>query len=132
MYLATALVGQYIPGVEIEDNNRLADRAIEQYEYVLSSNAERAQRLNSSKSIGYLYLNMKKWDDAKKYYQIASDLDPKDPEPDYSIGVLDWTVCYQPRMEARMRLGCGPRSISARRFTRRNDSARNCASKISA
>ena len=32
---------------------------------------------------------------------MASELDPNDPEPYYSIGVIDWTSCYQPRMEAR-------------------------------
>jgi hypothetical protein len=43
-----------------------------------------------------------------EYYEIASDADPKDPEPFYSIGVIDWSQCYQPRMEARAKLGMKP------------------------
>ena len=39
---------------------------------------------------------------------MASDLDPKDPEPYYSNGVIDWTQCYQPRMEQRAKLGMKP------------------------
>ena len=39
---------------------------------------------------------------------MATDLDPDDPEPHYSIGVIDWTKCYQPRMDARALLGLRP------------------------
>lgn len=108
LYLATAYVSQYIPGVESPDNNQIAAQAIAQYEFVLSSNAEPGSRVNSAKGIAYLYLNMKKWDEAKRAYWMASDLDPNDPEPFFSIGVIDWTSCYQPRMEARARLGLRP------------------------
>jgi tetratricopeptide (TPR) repeat protein len=51
---------------------------------------------------------MKKFDLAKKYYRMAGDLDPNDPEPYYSVGVIDWTACYQPRMEERAKLGLKP------------------------
>jgi tetratricopeptide (TPR) repeat protein len=108
MYLATALVSQYIPGVEDPDNLRLAEQAIEEYQHVVDSGAETTAKLNSSKGIAYLYLNMKKWDEAKAYYQKASGLDPNDPEPYYSIGVIDWTRCYQPRMEGRAKLDMRP------------------------
>lgn len=109
LYLATAYVSQYIPGVESKDNLQCAEEAIEQYESVLNSDATNAdQKMNSTKGIAYLYLNMKKWDEAKQYYLHASTLDPNDPEPHYSIGVIDWTRCYQPRMEARARLGMKP------------------------
>ena len=33
---------------------------------------------------------------------------PNDPEPYYSVGVIDWTACYQPRMEERAKLGMKP------------------------
>jgi tetratricopeptide (TPR) repeat protein len=108
MYLATAYVSEYIPGVESDDNKSIGERAIEQYEQVLNANAPREQRLNSAKGIAYIRLNMKDWDEAKKYYLMASDLDPNDPEPHYSIGVIDWTRSYQPRMEARAQLKLKP------------------------
>ena len=108
MYLATAYVSQYIPGVDSPDNLRTADEAIKEYQTVIDANPSRDQKVNSAKGIAYLYLNEKKWDDAKKYYRMASDLDPNDPEPYYSIGVIDWTACFQPRMEARATLGMKP------------------------
>jgi tetratricopeptide (TPR) repeat protein len=108
MYLATAFAQQYIPGVEDADNLKMADQAIEQYKKVLDMNAAREQKVNSAKGIAYLYLNMKKFDDAKKYYRMAADMDPNDPEPYYSVGVIDWTACYQPRMEERAKLGLKP------------------------
>lgn len=108
LYLATAYVSQYIPGVDTPENTRLADKAIEQYQRVLDSSLAGNSRINSAKGIAYIYLNMKKFADSKKYYQMASDLDPKDPEPYYSIGVIDWTQCYQPRMEQRAKLGMKP------------------------
>jgi len=108
MYLATAFVSQYIPGVDSPDNLRTAQQAIDEYQKVIDANPSRDQKVNAAKGIAYLYLNEKKWDDAKKYYRMASDLDPNDPEPYYSVGVIDWTACYQPRMEARANLGMKP------------------------
>jgi tetratricopeptide (TPR) repeat protein len=108
IYLATAYVSQYIPGIDTPDNVAVGEHAVEQYQAVLNSSENREQRINSSKGIAYLYLNMNKFVEAKKYYEMASDLDAKDPEPHYSIGVIDWTECYQPRMEARARLGVKP------------------------
>ena len=108
MYLATAYAQQYIPAVDSPDNVRMAQQAIEQYQKVLDSNPAREQKVNSAKGIAYLYLNMKKFDEAKKYYRMASDVDPNDPEPYYSVGVIDWTASYQPRMEERAKLGMKP------------------------
>jgi tetratricopeptide (TPR) repeat protein len=108
MYLATAYAQQYIPAVDSPDNVRMAQQAIEQYQKVLDSNPAREQKVNSAKGIAYLYLNMKKFDEAKKYYHMASDVDPNDPEPYYSVGVIDWTASYQPRMEERAKLGMKP------------------------
>ncbi|MCU1302473.1 MAG: tetratricopeptide repeat protein [Candidatus Sulfotelmatobacter sp.] len=108
MYLATAFAQQYIPGADTPENNKMAEQAIEQYQRVLDMKPARDQRVNSAKGIAYLYLNMKKFDEAKKFYRMAADVDPNDPEPYYSVGVIDWTACYQPRMEERAKLGLKP------------------------
>ena len=108
LYLATAYAQQYIPGVEAEDNLRMGNQAIEQYQKVLEGNPGKEQKINSDKGIAYIYLNMKKFDDAKTYYRKALEVDPNDPEPYYSVGVIDWTQTYQPRMEARAKLGLKP------------------------
>ncbi len=108
MYLATAYVSQYIPGVESPDNLNVAEQAIKQYQQVLDADADRTSKINSTKGIAYLLLNMKKFDEARDYYQKASALDPQDPENYYSIGVIDWTRCYAPRMAARAKLKMAP------------------------
>src|SRR6202163_2013024 len=67
LYLATAYAQQYIPGADSPDNNRMAEQAIEQYNKVLEANPSRDQRVNAAKGVAYLYLNMRKFDEAKKY-----------------------------------------------------------------
>jgi tetratricopeptide (TPR) repeat protein len=108
MYLATAYLSEFIPGVDSGDNKLIAERAVEQYQQVLSADSSPEQRLNSAKGIAYVRLNLKEFEVAKTYYLMASDLDPNDPEPHYSIGVIDWTLSYQPRIEARSQLGLKP------------------------
>ena len=108
LYLATIHTSEYVPGVDSPDNLCEADHAIAEFQKVLDLDASTEQRVNSAKGVAYLYLNMKRWDDARRYYQLASDLDPIDPEPYYSMGVIAWTRCYQPRMEARAGLGMRP------------------------
>jgi tetratricopeptide (TPR) repeat protein len=108
LYLATVCVSLYIPGVNTDDNKAFAEKAVAHYQMVLDLNSDTTQKVSSAKGIGYLYLNMKSWDDARKYYQMASDLDPNDSEQHYSIGVIDWSQCYGPRMEARTQLGMRP------------------------
>jgi tetratricopeptide (TPR) repeat protein len=105
LYLATAYAQQYIPGVDSPENLRNANLAIEQYQAVLEQDPK---NINSIKGIAYLYLQMKKFEDAKTYYHKAIDLDPNDPEAYYSVGVIDWTQAYTPRMEERAKLGLRP------------------------
>jgi tetratricopeptide (TPR) repeat protein len=108
LYLATTFVSQYIPGVDSPDNVRMAQQAIDEFQKVLDANPPREQKVNSAKGIASLYYGMKKFDEAKKYNRMVSDLDPNDPDPYYSIGVIDWATCYQPRMEERAKLGMKP------------------------
>ena len=105
LYLATAYAQQYIPGVDSPENMQNANAAIEQYKAVLEQDPK---NINSIKGIAYLYLQMKRFEDAKNYYHQAIDRDPNDPEAYYSIGVIDWTQAYQPRMEQRAKLGLRP------------------------
>jgi tetratricopeptide (TPR) repeat protein len=105
LYLATAFAQQYIPGADTPDNNKYAEQAIDQYKIVLNSDPK---NINSIKGIAYLYLQMKKFDLAKDFYKKASEADPNDPEPYYSVAVIDWTQTYIPRQEERAKLGMKP------------------------
>jgi tetratricopeptide (TPR) repeat protein len=108
LYLATAYAQQYIPGIETPDNTRMAEQAIDQYQHVLEGNPVSSAKISSTKGIAYLYLQMKKFDDSRKYYRMAADLDPDDPENFYSMGMIDWTLTSVPRQEMRSRLGMNP------------------------
>jgi tetratricopeptide (TPR) repeat protein len=108
LYLATAYAQQYIPGADSPENNKYAEQAIEEFKNVLAANPPKEQQIHSLKGIASLYFNMKKMDLAKEYYQKVAALDPNDPEVYYSIAVIDWTQAYQPRQEARAKLGLKP------------------------
>ena len=105
LYLATANVQQYIPGADVPENVHFAEEAIRGYGKVLELNPK---NIGSMKGIAYLLLQMKRFEDAKQYYQKAANDDPTDPELPYSIGVIDWTMAYQPRMEERAKLDLKP------------------------
>jgi len=83
----------------------MAEQAIDQYKEVLQRDPK---NVNSVKGIAYLYLQMKQFDKAKEFYRKATELDPNDPEPYYSVAVIDWTQTYQPRMEERAKAGLKP------------------------
>ena len=111
MYLATAYAQQYVPGSDNADNMQMGNQAIEQYKQVIESKdpvPSREQQINSVKGVAGLYLQMKKFDDARQYYIKATEIDPNDPEPYYSVGVIDWTKTFQPRQEERAKLGMKP------------------------
>jgi tetratricopeptide (TPR) repeat protein len=105
LYLATAFAQQYIPAADSQENNHMAEQAIEQFKRVLDVRPSHEQQISSLKGIASLYLNMRKLDLAKEYQNRVTAADPNDPEAYYSIGVIDWTLAYQPDMEERGKLG---------------------------
>jgi tetratricopeptide (TPR) repeat protein len=92
MYLATAYAQQYVPGVETPENLRNAQQAIEEYKNVLQGDPK---NVTSLKGIAFLYMQQKKFDEAREYYKKAIDADPNDPETYYSVGVIDWSQTFQ-------------------------------------
>jgi len=108
LYLATAYAQQYIPGADSPENNRFAEEAIDVFKQVLELHPPKEQTVHSLKGIASLYFNMKKFTQAKDYYQKVAELDPNDPEVYYSIAVIDWTQSYQRRMDERAKLGLKP------------------------
>ncbi len=105
LYLATAYAQQYVPGSTDPANERNAKQAIQEYENVLQQDPK---NISSIKGIAFLYMNMKEWDKSKEYYKRAVEVDPNDPEAYYSVAVIDWTVAYKQRQEARTKIGMQP------------------------
>jgi tetratricopeptide (TPR) repeat protein len=108
LYLATAYAGQYVQGVDTPENNRFAEQAIDTYRKVLDSNPTKDQKVLALKGIASLYFNMKKFPDAKEYDRKVLEVDPKDTDTYYSIGVIDWTQSYATRMKERAAVGIQP------------------------
>jgi Tfp pilus assembly protein PilF len=98
LYLATAYANQFIPGAESDDNMKMGQQAIDEFKAVLKADPS---NVNSVAGIASLYFTMKKLDDAKEWYGKQIQLDPKNAEAYYSIGVIDWTKAYPARMKAR-------------------------------
>ena len=101
LYLATALAQQYTPGADAADNTKFATQAVDEYKKVLDAEPN---NLPAVKGVAYLYLQMKSFEDAKKSYRRAAELDPNDPETYYSIAVIDWTQTYKPRNDLKRKL----------------------------
>jgi tetratricopeptide (TPR) repeat protein len=80
----------------------MADQAIAQYKAVL---VNEPQNVTSLKGIAYLYMQMKKFDDAREFYKKSIGADPNDPETYYSVGVLDWTAVYKDTAERKGKEG---------------------------
>lgn len=92
LYLATAYRSQYVPGVDTPDNISMAQQALDGYREILERDPS---DIGSITGTAWLYMQMKKWDQAREYYQRALKVDPNDPQLYYSIGFVDWSEAYE-------------------------------------
>jgi tetratricopeptide (TPR) repeat protein len=105
LYLATAYATEYIPGAPSDENVRVGQQAVSEFQDVLSVDGSNLSALDG---IGSILYNMagtpfdpEKYQESKKYHQKHIDLKPDDPEPYYWLGVIDWTLAYRGNAEAR-------------------------------
>ena len=105
LYLATAYMSQYVPGAESEENQRNADAATKGFMDVLERDANNQLAIES---LGSLCFNQKKLEEAKQWYLKLLEINNKKKEAFYTVGVINWTKSYQPRMEVRAKIGMKP------------------------
>ena len=105
LYLATAYATEYIPGAPSDDNVRVGQQAVTEFQDVLSVDDKNLSALDG---IGSILYNMAgtpfdpdKYGESKKYHMKHIELSPNDPEPYYWVGVIDWTLAYRGNAEAR-------------------------------
>ena len=91
LYLAAAYASQYQPGGESPENKKLGEEAINAYQDVLTKDPT---NVGSVKGIAGIYFNMRNFEKAKEYYVKTAQLEPNNPEPFYSIGNVNWVLCY--------------------------------------
>jgi len=105
LYLATAYASQYIPGAPSDENMRHGQEAIQEYRNVLEKDANNLSAIDGLASIEYQMagqpFDAKKFEESKQYHQKHIALRPADPQPYYSIGVIDWALAYRGNTEMR-------------------------------
>jgi tetratricopeptide (TPR) repeat protein len=102
LYLATAYRSQYVPGVETPENLANAQQALDGYRTILDKDPS---DVGSIKGTAWLYMQMKKWNDARDYYRKAIALDANDPDLYYSIGFIDWSEAYENAANVKAKSG---------------------------
>lgn len=108
VYLATAYVQQYVPGTDTPDNKKFADAAMKEFQTVLASNPDEQYKLLATQSIANLYYQQKDFDNAANWEKKVIQLDPKNKEAYYTLGVIAWTDFIVPDREARSKMGMKP------------------------
>ena len=91
-YLATALAQNVVPGMTTPENLKTANQAIDIFKQVLATNPN---DVNSMKQIAGIYFSVNQLENAKTWQKKVLDIDPKDPEAAYTIGVIDWTEAHK-------------------------------------
>ena len=96
LYLATAYATQYIPGAPSDENIRMGEQAVKEFQDVLAGDPNNISAIDGIGSILYNMAgtpyNREKFEESKTYHMKHIALKPEDPEPYYWIGVIDWTL----------------------------------------
>src|ERR1700691_1204328 len=105
LYLATAYATEYIPGAPSDENIRVGNQAITEFQDVLTVDPN---NLSAIDGIGSILFQMAgtpftpdKFEESKKYHMKHISLSPNDPDPYYWVGVIDWTLAYRADAELR-------------------------------
>jgi len=105
LYLATAYMSQYVPGAPSEENKRNAEAATKGFLDVLEREPNNELAVES---LGSLAFNQQMLDEAKKWYGKLIELNKAKKTAYYTLGVINWTKCFQPQTEAWAKLGMRP------------------------
>ena len=95
----------YIPGAPSDENVRVGEQAVAEFQDVLTHDAN---NLSAIDGLGSILYNMagtpfqpEKYEESKKYHQKHISLSPTDAEPYYWVGVIDWTLARRANDELR-------------------------------
>src|SRR5215472_7825530 len=105
LYLATAYASQYIPGAPSDENKQHGEAAIAEYKSVLEKDPNNLSAIDGLASILYQMAGQpfdeKKFEESKQFHEKHIQLKPNDPQPYYSVGVIDWALAYRGNTEMR-------------------------------
>jgi len=105
VYLATAYSAMYIPGAPSDENVRVGEQAVAEFQDVLTRDPN---NLSAMDGLGSILYNMagtpfqpEKYEESKKYHLQHISASPTDAEPYYWVGVINWTLAYRANNELR-------------------------------
>jgi Tetratricopeptide repeat len=111
LYLATSYMVQWVAGVDTPDNVKNYDMAKQTFDAVLQKNpndtlalASRASMAYNSAISGSQEQRTAALEEAKKWNLRRIEVDPKEAEPYYYLGVIDWSQAFTPIQTARVEL----------------------------
>lgn len=109
LYLATSYMVQWIPGAESPDNKKNYDMARKTFGDVLQKDPTNSLALASMASMAYNSAaagtpEQKKaaLEEARKWNERRIEVDSKDAEAYYYLGVIDWAEAFPPLQTARV------------------------------
>jgi len=105
LYLATALMSQYVPGAESPENLEIAQKAEAEFRRVLDTDPNNTTALAS---LAALTFQQSKLADSTSWYEKLIAADPQNKEAYYSLAVIDWQNWYAAYKQARAGLGMRP------------------------
>ena len=116
LYLGTAWMSQFVPGVDDSENSAAAAKAESEFKLVLQLAPDNKVALSSLASLAFtraqgisdLGEKLRQLDEAGSWYKALTAVDPRNKEAWYSLGVIVWTKAYAAIRGARSRLGMRP------------------------
>jgi len=115
LYLATSYMVQWIPGAESPENQAFAQKAKEEFQKVLDKDANDKNALASLAMLAFnqaqslpLDKKLAMFDEAAKWQRRRIEVDPKEKEAYYSLGVIDYQKWIPALMTARSNLRMRP------------------------
>jgi tetratricopeptide (TPR) repeat protein len=111
LYLATSYMIQWVPGVDSPDNQKNYNMAKQEFNRVLQTDPKNSLALASMASMAFnsaqgagtdMAQKMAFLQDAAQWNQRRIEVDPKDAEAYYYLGVIDWTRAFAPLQTQRL------------------------------
>jgi tetratricopeptide (TPR) repeat protein len=91
LYLATGYAQQFLPHSPTEENQKIADLAVQTFQKVLDKDPTNKTALAGIASI---YQNNDQYDKAREAYMKNAQVDPQNHIPFYAVGSVDWIIVH--------------------------------------
>jgi tetratricopeptide (TPR) repeat protein len=115
LYLATSYMTQWVPGADSPENNRAQKAARQEFLKVLDKDPQNKIALASLASMAYSQAGFgtpeqktEALDEARKWNLKRVEVDPKEAEAYYSLGVIAWAQAYPNIQTERVKLNMKP------------------------